>query len=104
MPVPHDGNSTVDRSGPSDGTFSTQRYERHAQRVLHDVGGPMDVSELARAVASLEDSASREGSLDERTRSVHLALHHLHLPKLHEAGALEFDHNAGRVSLAKGNR
>lgn len=41
--------------------------------------------------------ASPEGRTDEATETVKIKLHHVHLPKLDEAGLLEYDHETNAV-------
>ncbi|NHN59331.1 MULTISPECIES: hypothetical protein [Halorussus] len=57
--------------------------------VARDGDGPVDVGELAEAVAGEDD-------VDDARRS----LHHAHLPQLDEAGIAVYDAREGRVRLA----
>lgn len=71
---------------------------RGALRAVHDYGdGPVPVETIADAVVE------READRGDRTapsirREVRVALAHYHLPKLDEAGVIEYDHDAKEVS------
>lgn len=62
---------------------------RYALDALAEYDDPVDLEELAEAVAAREDD------LDESEPSVRsamaTALHHIHLPKLADAGVVEYD-------------
>ncbi|USZ67494.1 hypothetical protein NGM10_12240 [Halorussus salilacus] len=61
---------------------------RNALYVLYRSPGPLSVSALAEEVAALE------GADPERVAT---ALHHVHLPKLADAGVVEYDGDAVRL-------
>ncbi|SEO20307.1 hypothetical protein SAMN04487948_10162 [Halogranum amylolyticum] len=62
---------------------------------LHSHIGPLSVQDLAAYVASVETGESPPPKDDQR--SVHIALHQTHLPKLDQLGLLEYDQDAGVV-------
>jgi len=53
--------------------------------------GALEARELAAAVAEAE--GGRDGEVDD----VHRSLHHVHLPKLDDAGLVAYDHEDGFV-------
>ncbi|WP_135807049.1 DUF7344 domain-containing protein [Halorussus marinus] len=84
------GHGSRDRS--LDAVFEMLRSERrrNALYVLYRRPGPIQVSALA------DEVATREGVELPRVAT---ALRHVHLPKLDDAGAVEFDHETGSVRL-----
>lgn len=68
---------------------------RNALAVLSD-RGRMDVQALATAVARAE--ADGEGVGDDRVETVHVTLHHVHLPKLSDVGMVTYDYEEGVVA------
>jgi DNA-binding transcriptional ArsR family regulator len=74
-------------------------YRRRALRYLSDRTDPVSLAELADGVA--ESTAETSGRTVE---TVKLALHHVHLPKLAQAGLVEYSPNHGNVSLAATGR
>lgn len=61
---------------------------------LTEADAPMDVRELARRVAARERSGAGDapGSPPpDAVHRVHVSLHHAHLPKLDDAGLVEYD-------------
>lgn len=61
--------------------------------VLTDWSAPVDVEDLAAAVAEREADGADESTV----RRVTVSLHHLHLPKMAEAGVVDYDPGAARV-------
>lgn len=68
---------------------------RYALAALSEHEGPVDLDDLA------ADVAAREEGVDEDDPSVldtmATALHHIHLPKLSDAGVVDYDPRANRV-------
>ena len=60
---------------------------------------PTTLSELAAGVAAREREVTREELATADVRRVSIALYHAHLPKLRDAGVIEFDPDDGFVSL-----
>ena len=56
---------------------------------LDEHGGPLSVDELAAELARRESDTQRNESTDEQSRKIHLALHHIHVPKMVDAGIAE---------------
>ena len=69
-----------------------ERYRERVLAVVEDHELPLSLSELAAALADQTDPPkplSTRGDADEDR--VRLRLHHVDLPKLHNAGELEYD-------------
>lgn len=61
-----------------------------------------DTESLALQIAAWEAEESIADVSPEHQRSVKIALHHCHLPKLAARNVLEFDHRHGDVVVAEG--
>lgn len=61
-----------------------------------------DTESLSVQVAAWETDESIAEVSPERQRSVKIALHHVHLPKLAARDVIEFDHRSGDVVVADG--
>jgi len=69
---------------------------RAALEVLRDETAPVDLDELAPAVAAREtDSKSLDESFVERVR---ISLHHAHLPKMADFGVVDYDAQRRRIT------
>ncbi|SNZ03082.1 hypothetical protein SAMN06269185_0186 [Natronoarchaeum philippinense] len=64
--------------------------------VLADVTSPIDAGVIARGVA-VREAADDTRSLSDRIEDVHVSLHHVHLPKLADAGLLSYDSERGII-------
>lgn len=62
---------------------------------LADLTAPVDLEELAEAVTTSE--ATDGLAVPESSDRVKVRLHHAHLPKLDDAGVLDYDPDANRV-------
>lgn len=92
------------RSIPKDDVFHTLGNPRRRQALfeLYEAEGPMVLSDLAERVASVEqDKLVRELDSQERKR-VYISLHQSHLPKLEEAGFIEYSDRKHGVELVNG--
>ena len=69
------------------GVLASER-RRAVLRHLQTTDGEASLVELGSAVFATERSADASAA---RRRRVELSLHHVHLPKLEEAGVLEYD-------------
>lgn len=58
---------------------------------------PIDVPELARLVAASERETSPQTVAEEQVEKVHVSLYHNHLPKLADAGLIDYDQTEGTV-------
>jgi predicted transcriptional regulator len=96
-PAPLVSPDEVDVDLPADRLSDLLADERRRRvlRTLAEQEGPVDLSTLASAVADSEadDPAGRTPVW----RRVYLALSHVHVPMLADAGLVEFDRTATRV-------
>ena len=99
------GDIEVDESGqlPDDVIFGLLKNQRRRDtlRFLDRNGGESTLSELAEHIAAMEnDIEVRQLSSDQRKR-VYIGLYQCHLPKMDNAGVIEFDKNRGDVELCE---
>lgn len=116
LPVISDPESLSTRSGNAAGSTDAEvdalgdRRRRAVLRYLDDTDGSVSLSDLADHLA-LEDHTEDEGTLASygdallgTRRRVGISLRHSHVPKLADAGAVEFDHETNTVSLCDRGR
>lgn len=79
----------IDRLTESErhGLLSSER-RRTAIDVLGGLSGPVELEELAAAVAAREDGGTADEVAVER---VAVQLHHVHLPKMADMGVLDYE-------------
>jgi hypothetical protein len=80
----------------------SESCRRIALAVLLDHGGTVSRAELATLMAR-GDQVGTAGSDPADPETVRTALHHVHLPVLADAGAVDYDHDTGLVRPAKGS-
>ncbi len=68
---------------------------RTTLEALEDVNGPVDLYDLAAAVAAGE--ADEPEVDDDTVQRVALSLHHAHLPKMAQLGVVEYDAESTRI-------
>lgn len=93
--------------GDDDGLSIQERYDLLSNRrrrlalfcLARDDGGPVDADDIARQVAAWEDGVPVEVVTYEDRRSVYTSLRQHHLPKLADAGAVDYDRDAGTTAL-----
>ncbi|WP_232687081.1 helix-turn-helix domain-containing protein [Halobacterium zhouii] len=66
---------------------------------LDEHDGPLPMERVADRLAQWESDEQADESLDEQSREFYLALYHVHVPKLVDAGLVERDEDAGTISL-----
>ena len=79
----------------------SNRHRRYALYYLYDqpdgVATIEEVTDHVVALATRDDGADCEASVDERVHSVRIELQHVHLPKLEDAGIVELDRRSETV-------
>ena len=74
---------------------------RYALYYLKQRRCPVELGELAEQVAAWENDTTVERITSEQRKSVYSALYQTHLPKLEDAGIVEYDRGRGLVSFSK---
>lgn len=80
----------------------SESCRRIALAVLFDHGGTVSRAELATMITEGERVGTTGGEPPD-LETVRTALHHVHLPALADAGAVDYDHDTGLVRPAKGS-
>jgi DNA-binding transcriptional ArsR family regulator len=61
--------------------------------------GPMELTELSEHVAARENDTSVEELSRQQRKRVYVSLYQTHIPKLEDAGFVEYDQDSGQVTL-----
>jgi len=101
---PVDGTDGRGRSGGDDGfgddeLFGILRSQRRRRvlRRLREADGDATLSDLARQVAAAENRKPVDALRSQEYKRVYISLYQTHLPKMDEAGVVEFDRDRGSV-------
>lgn len=70
---------------------------RYVISYLRKHGEPMSVSDLSDAVAAWENEQPVEELTDRQVKRVYVSLYQTHLPKMNDAGLLDYDRETGIV-------
>ncbi|PSP56350.1 hypothetical protein BRC82_02330 [Halobacteriales archaeon QS_1_67_19] len=76
------------------------RRRRYTLHYLKQQDRPVELSELAEQVAAWENDTTVEGLSANERKSVYTSLYQTHLPKLADAGIVEYNQNRGVVELS----
>jgi hypothetical protein len=90
--------STLDQDVVFDVLSSPRR--RYAISILNRRGEPMELTELAEEVAALEADTTVDELDKQQRKRVYVSLYQTHVPKLEEVGIVDYDPDAGTVTLA----
>lgn len=90
-----DDSQAADAQTQDTTTVRAQRH-RHVIRVVSNREAPIAVTDIAEAIASRESGT--DGGPADRYVGVASLLHHVHLPKLSEAGLVEYDPDRNLVT------
>jgi len=66
---------------------------------LRRADGAVSVNELSESVAAWENGVDVDELTDKQTKRVYVSLYQIHIPKLDEAGLVEYDKESGQVKL-----
>ncbi|WP_227352766.1 DUF7344 domain-containing protein [Haladaptatus salinisoli] len=77
------------------------RRRRYTLHYLKQQGRPVELSELAEQVAAWEHDTTVEGLSANERKSVYTSLYQTHLPKLADAGIVEYNQSRGVVELSE---
>lgn len=79
--------------------LSSQR-RRMILYYLRQTGQTVTVNELSRAIAAMENRVPAEELTPQQKKRVYVSLYQTHLPKLAEAGVIDYDRDGGIVELS----
>ena len=74
---------------------------RDTMRYLHDHDSPVRMRDLAEQVAAWENDTTVEGLSSTQRQRVYIPLYQTHLPKLDEAGVIEYEQSRGVVEATE---
>lgn len=77
------------------------RRRRYTLHYLKQQDRPVELSELAEQVAAWENNTTVEGLSANERKSVYTSLYQTHLPKLADAGIVDYNQNRGVVELSE---
>lgn len=80
------------------------RRRREALSHLNEVGTEIRLADLAGRIALRESGSDDDSGSAVDPRRIHVSLHHVHVPKLAAANAVEFDRAERTVSLTETGR
>jgi len=90
------GEETLTRDVVFDVLSSARR--RQVLRLLK-TEGPMELTELAEHVAARENDTTVENLTKQQRKRVYVSLYQTHVPKMEDAGLVEYDQETSMVSL-----
>lgn len=68
---------------------------------LREHGRPIELTALAREVAAWENDVPAEELTDQQEKRVYVSLYQTHIPKLRNAGIVEYDSDDGEIQLTR---
>lgn len=97
------GNMNLDEQSLSKDTvfdILSNSRRRYVLYYLNQESGPIKLTDLAEHVAAWENETDVDSLGKKESKRVYVSLYQTHIPKLAEAGLVEYDKEEGRVSLA----
>lgn len=77
---------------------------RYALYYLKQVGGKAELAEITEQVAAWENEITPSQLASDQRKRVYISLYQTHMPKLDDAGVVEYDQGRGVVELAENAR
>lgn len=96
MVSPH--HSVCDEQQPYE--LLTEPRRRHTLRALRDTDSPLALADVAAEISAHEQPTATETPDWDNIKRIYVALYHCHVPKLEDAGLVEFDMTRRTVALA----
>lgn len=93
-------NSPLSQDTVFDLLSNTRR--RYLLKRLNEVDGQMDLGDLSTEVAAMENDISPDEVSTQQRKRTYVSLYQTHVPKLVEAGVIQYDQDAGTVALDTG--
>lgn len=78
----------------------SNRRRRFVLHYLIREDRPVSIQELSRQLAMWEFESEAEDLTDQQEKRIYVALYQTHLPKLEDAGVVEYDSDTGLVEIA----
>ncbi|MFC7134022.1 MULTISPECIES: DUF7344 domain-containing protein [Salinibaculum] len=75
---------------------------RYVLYYLRQVDEPIELTALAEQVAAWENETDPDSLTDQERKRVYVSLYQTHIPKLDDAGIVDYDQDDGTVTLAPG--
>lgn len=72
---------------------------RYVLYYLREADEPVELGELARELAAWENDTTVEELTKQQRKRVYVSLYQTHIPKLEDAGVVEYDQDSGTVRL-----
>ena len=72
---------------------------RYTLWYLHQQPDPVHLQDLAEEIAAWENDTEPENLTDQDRKRVYVSLYQTHIPKLEEAGVIEYDGETGEIRL-----
>lgn len=72
---------------------------RFVLQYLNRVDEPVTLQDLATEVAAWENETDPENLTDKQQKRLYVSLYQTHIPKLEEAGIIEYDSDSGEITL-----
>ncbi|MFC6784641.1 hypothetical protein ACFQFH_01830 [Halobaculum halobium] len=87
---------------PLDLTFEILKNQRRRLVLSHlkTVDGETTIGELAEHIAAIENDCDVKALGAQQRKRVYIGLYQCHLPKMDDAGVIEFNQSRGRIELA----
>jgi len=73
---------------------------RYVLYYLREYGGPVELTALAEKLAAWENDTTVEELPPQARKRVYVSLYQTHVPKLRDAGLIEYDSDSGELELA----
>lgn len=83
------------------GVLQNERRRRVLRHLWNREDGGASLGDLAEHVAAIENGTTPEALTAKQRKRVYVGLYQSHLPKLDEAGVVEFDQKRGEVELTE---
>lgn len=77
----------------------SNRRRRYVLNFLLRVDRPVSIQELSKELATWEFDVDQDELTDQQEKRIYVALYQTHIPKLEDAGVIDYDSDAGLVEL-----
>jgi DNA-binding transcriptional ArsR family regulator len=95
------GNQKGDLSQDALFSLLSNPRRRFILQHLKGVGEGIELQDLAAEVAAWENETDRDALTDKQRKRLYVSLYQTHIPKLEEAGIVEYDDDSGEIRLTE---